>query len=438
MIAEFQRSRGFAEYHETSAQTGVGCRRAARGDRPEHPLGRRLPGRLVAAIFKLLKDAILKLKDEGVYLLRMAELKQLLEMRLPGEPFTPDELRAVVGLLAGPGVVWRLEFGDFVLLQPERINAYAAAVVRSVRAHNDEIGVHPRGACPGGRPRYQDMKRLPPDEEEVVLRAMHQTLIDRGLCLREPSESGDLLVFPSYFKRETARAAGPSGRPRHVHVQWAAATRSTPRSSSGSTTPRPSSSDQPLAVRRRLQDPVRPARRPGDDPQAGRLGRDHRLFRSRRARRHQGDLHPIRPRAPEGQGPGRRPAPALHLPPLPDPVENRKTALDRLNRGLKDILCVDCGKRIPLWDLIEQKFASDEFKQRVRELERQAQVSIDNESRELILVGHAFAIAGEAGQIFRPTSNRTGASTARSSSRTLKGRPAASGSTCNSSPRTHM
>lgn len=87
------------------------------------------------------------------------------------------------------------------------------------------------------------------------------------------------------------------------------------------------------------------------------------------------------------------------------PVENRKTALERLDRGLKDIVCVNCEERILLWDLIEQKFASDEFQQRVRELEELARISIDNESKELILVGHAFAIAGEAGQIFRPTAN---------------------------------
>jgi hypothetical protein len=55
--------------------------------------------------------------------------------------------------------------------------------------------------------------------------------------------------------------------------------------------------------------------------------------------------------------------------------------------------------------LIEEKFASEEFQQRVREMEEKARISIDNESRELILVGHAFSIAGEAGQIFRPTPN---------------------------------
>src|SRR5262245_51321495 len=38
-------------------------------------------------------------------------------------------------------------------------------------------------------------------------------------------------------------------------------------------------------------------------------------------------------------------------------------------------------------------------------MDEQARRAIDNESRELILVGHAFAIAGEAGQIFRPVAN---------------------------------
>ena len=96
-------------------------------------------------MFRLLKNTILDIKDEGekeeLALLRLAELRQRLEMRLPDESFTDAELRAVVGLLAGPGAVWKLEFGDFVLLRPEWINSYAAAVIRSVRAHIGEIGV---------------------------------------------------------------------------------------------------------------------------------------------------------------------------------------------------------------------------------------------------------------------------------------------------------
>jgi hypothetical protein len=38
------------------------------------------------------------------------------------------------------GVVWGLAFGGWVLLQPERINAYAPAVIQTMRADEDERG----------------------------------------------------------------------------------------------------------------------------------------------------------------------------------------------------------------------------------------------------------------------------------------------------------
>src|SRR5207237_7813156 len=145
----------------------------------------RIPWTASARIFKLIKEAILGLRDNGTILLRMSELKQQLDLLLAGEVFQLDELCAVVGLLAGPGVVWQLEFGDFVLLQPERINAYAAAVIRSVRAHAEEIGCIKEEDVLRGDLNYQSMKRLPQDEEQIVLRAMHQTLVGHGLCLRD-------------------------------------------------------------------------------------------------------------------------------------------------------------------------------------------------------------------------------------------------------------
>ncbi|MHC4474520.1 MAG: DUF4365 domain-containing protein [Planctomycetota bacterium] len=87
------------------------------------------------------------------------------------------------------------------------------------------------------------------------------------------------------------------------------------------------------------------------------------------------------------------------------PVEGRRAIEVRLEKGFKDIFCGACGKQVKLWDLIEEKFASEEFQQRVRELEERAKAAIDNESRELILMGHAYVIAGEAGQIYRQYTN---------------------------------
>ena len=46
------------------------------------------------------------------------------------------------------------------------------------------------------------MTRLEGDEERFVLLAMHQTLVERGLCLRQPTTQGNLLVFPSYYRKE--------------------------------------------------------------------------------------------------------------------------------------------------------------------------------------------------------------------------------------------
>ncbi len=137
--------------------------------------------------------------------MRFNELRETLQLRLSGEfkRFTDEELRAVLTLLAGPGVVWELAFGSWVLLQPERINAYAQAVIRTLQADEHQRGCLMEERVLKGDLAYESsMPRLAGDEERFVLLAMHQTLVERGLCLRQPTDKGSLLVFPSYYRRE--------------------------------------------------------------------------------------------------------------------------------------------------------------------------------------------------------------------------------------------
>jgi hypothetical protein len=61
-------------------------------------------------------------------------------MTLTGEHFSSAELETVVSLLAGPGMIQRLHFGGFILLRPEALSRYAAAAVRKVRKHPQELG----------------------------------------------------------------------------------------------------------------------------------------------------------------------------------------------------------------------------------------------------------------------------------------------------------
>jgi len=83
------------------------------------------------------------------------------------------------------------------------------------------------------------------------------------------------------------------------------------------------------------------------------------------------------------------------------PVANREVALARLQQGREDIVCVACERRVPLWDDLEEMFASDEMRARVRQLKRQSDIMLDNESKDRALVGEVIATVALAGQISR-------------------------------------
>src|SRR5260370_10109416 len=52
------------------------------------------------------------------------------------------------------------------------------------------------------------MQRLDPQGERFVLLAMPQTLVECGLCLREQTDKGPMLIFPSFYRRERPELTG--------------------------------------------------------------------------------------------------------------------------------------------------------------------------------------------------------------------------------------
>jgi small GTP-binding protein len=176
-VDQFVAERGFKDYIETSSKTGKGCDLLLDAVR-RHINWENLPRTISPRIFRRLKEEILSLRDGGVALLRREELRQRLEFSLGGNSFTEGQFDTVISLLAGPGIVWKLDFGDFILLRPEEISAYSGAVVREVRAHPEETGYIPEENFVAGDLDYQDRVRLPCYDEEIVLRALLQTLIN--------------------------------------------------------------------------------------------------------------------------------------------------------------------------------------------------------------------------------------------------------------------
>ncbi|MEO1445473.1 MAG: TIR domain-containing protein, partial [Cyanobacteria bacterium J06635_11] len=201
-IEEFVSEYGFEQYIETSAKDNTGCKELKEAICQAIDWDS-IAKRTTPKLFKRLKEEIVALKDEGRTLMRFNELREALTLRMSGETFTDAELKAVISLLAGPGAVWELGFGSWVLLAPELINAYAQSVIRTVQEDEDELGCITEECVLSGNLSYtKDFNRLPEEEERILLLAMHQLLVQNSLCLSEPTKTGTLLIFPSYARRE--------------------------------------------------------------------------------------------------------------------------------------------------------------------------------------------------------------------------------------------
>jgi WD40 repeat protein/DNA-directed RNA polymerase subunit RPC12/RpoP len=417
LIDQFRQDHQFGPYIETSAQTGLGCDDLAWAivDQIDWDA---IPYTVSPDTFRKLKEVIVRIKDRtyarsggeeeptpGPVLVSSYALALMVSKEWKEEPeFTEDEFRAVVSLLHGPGVVWKLEFGDLVLLQPERINAYAAALVRKVRKHINEIGVIPEADVLAGDLEFADMVRLPKDEEEIVLRAMHLMVVDRGLCIRHRVPDGrTLLVFPSLYKRERPE------RPSHPlilmtfrfegHLDEIYAT---------------------LVVRLHYTDTfkydklwldaaefesptgdkigLKMTRHEGQGEITvfadGNVSNDSRLMFVRYVHEHLKAKDPncIRIRHYVCEK-------------CKHPFGDQAT-IDRAREDKQEhVFCGRCGKKIVLDDVIERRFGDEETARQAREMQEQAQAVLDSESKELILVGHSYVIAGEAGQIYRQYTN---------------------------------
>ncbi|HZH29222.1 MAG TPA: TIR domain-containing protein [Pyrinomonadaceae bacterium] len=404
-IEAFKKERGYLQLLETSAKTKLNCEELKQaildGIRWEN-----IPWRSSPLLFKRLKEEIIRLKDEGRVLMRFNELRETLQLRLSGEVarFTDEELKAVVSLLAGPGVVWELEFGSWVLLQPERINAYAQAVIQTMREDRDERGCLMEERVLNGDLKYHSsIERLVDDEERFILLAMHQTLVKRGLCLREQTEKGPLLIFPSYYRRERPELVGHpavlvsyrfNGFLDDIYATLVVRLHHT-ESFEADELWRYAADFKSLSQQRRLG--VKLTRRgegAGElevyfDPD---IAVAEKMIFSRYVHEHllKKGNEVVRLRH-------------YVCPHCKTPVRDRETAMERLAENGKQasILCVKCEKRVPLWDDLEERFAAPEVHQRVLELDEQSQIKLDNADKERTLVGEVISTASLAGQICR-------------------------------------
>lgn len=390
-LQAFAQEQGLA-YHETSAKSGDGCdelRAAMIAGIPWDQMEKRTSPR----IFKLIKDEILKLRDEGQVLHTFKELRELLWQRLTNEPrFTDETLQTVIGLLDGPGVVKELDYGTYILLAPEWVNAYAQAVIRTLRSAENDLGVLPLRSIAEGELIYQSigrdgvpvgMKRLPLAEERVVLGEMERQLEQRGLCLRQ----GDKLVFPSHCGRDRpAMQEHPS-----VFVSYAVkgflddiyATLVVKLADSES-----------FQLKELWRDAANFVTLDGDHHMGLKLTResgsdgDISVYFGKGVTQEEqvifaNYIHAhLQTSCEQAQRLRHYVCPKCHA-----PKGNAEVLMKKLLREKQgaDTECDNCGKRFPLWDALEKKFASEAVRAQVEQLQADDLAKLDTRRRGKLL-----------------------------------------------------
>ena len=169
-----------------------------------------------SALFDSIKRFLLEEKQQGRVLSTADDLFRSFQRRQPGGA-SHDKLRAsfdsCIGRLESRDLIRRLHFGGLVLLQPELLDSYASAMVQAAKEEPDGLGFIREDDALAGRFRLPAEERVSgPAQEKLLLIATIEELLRYEIALKEITDQGVDLVFPSQFTRERPGAPDIPGR----------------------------------------------------------------------------------------------------------------------------------------------------------------------------------------------------------------------------------
>jgi WD40 repeat protein/nucleotide-binding universal stress UspA family protein len=222
------------DYFESSAKEGTGVELLR--SRLLAAIGwDQIPKITSTALFAEAKRFVVEQKSSGNLLTPLDELSRAFQTAVPGGPellkaelqildlsdadaqeASSAALTAVfegcVARLESAGLVKRLKFWDFVLLQPELLDAYASAIVNAARDEPDGLGSILETKVVERDFPIPSADRVPVEwQEQLLVFATLEELIQAELVLREPTKDGMQLVFPSALRRDLPPSEAPKG-----------------------------------------------------------------------------------------------------------------------------------------------------------------------------------------------------------------------------------
>ena len=169
-----------------------------------------------SVLFDSIKQFLLEEKHQGRLLSAVDDLFHSFRRAHPDEADN-DGLRAsfetCIGRVESRGLIRRLHFGDLVLLQPELLDAYASGMVQAARAEPDGLGFIAEEDALAGRFGLAESERVRDRaQERLLLIATVEELLRHEIVLKEITDRGVDLVFPSQFTRERPDAPDIPGK----------------------------------------------------------------------------------------------------------------------------------------------------------------------------------------------------------------------------------
>lgn len=207
-IDEIQRRHGFDGYFETSARRGTGVEELREAILTRIPWDK-LPRVSTSELFLSTRNFLVTQKKKGVAIATQAELLDHFRQRRKKDDATDEVFATCLGGLESTGLIRRLAFGQYVLLQPELLDAYSGWLAFAAREQPDGLGYIPeREAIAGNFPMDEDRPLQGTADEKILLLATTQEVVARNIAYRQDTLKGTMLVFPSELNAELPNYPG--------------------------------------------------------------------------------------------------------------------------------------------------------------------------------------------------------------------------------------
>ncbi len=202
-------------YCETSAKEGTGIELLAQQISGAIDWDS-LPTVSSTVLLKKFRTFVVRQRKAGAFLTTVDQLFRGFQESLTPKTrstFSRGTFESYIQRLQCLGDIRSFSFGDLILLQPERLDAYASSIIFAAQQEPDGMGSIYESAVREGRFNIPSDQRIPTKgEERLLLMATIEDLIAHEIAFREVGDDGTLLVFPSQLTRESPDLPDAAGK----------------------------------------------------------------------------------------------------------------------------------------------------------------------------------------------------------------------------------